>query len=265
LQVKSLKSLNILVAEDDKVNQTLIKAIFKKIGCAYVIVDTGMKILESLKTSSYDLILMDIEMPDMDGYEATIKIRQELSAPVSEIPIISTTAHINDSHLKKCMEVGMNDFIFKPIKLEELVSKIKQVLGNIEDDGELDAVALTAQPDQNKALFNFKSLAVACGDNPTIAKNILRLFISQTPDNMKQLKDFLSTTDWNGFKNLCHKAKSSYALLGFEQVRKLLEEMENDCAQNNFNVTKFETNLSLIDMINTNIIQILEDTLKNEN
>jgi CheY-like chemotaxis protein/HPt (histidine-containing phosphotransfer) domain-containing protein len=263
LQTRSLKSLKILVAEDDKVNQTLLKAIFKKIGCEYAMVDTGMKILENLQGATYDLILMDIEMPDMDGYEATIKIRKEFSPPISEIPIISTTAHINDAHLRKCLEVGMNDFVFKPIQTEDLVAKIKLVLGNIDDDGQATSSASNTRATEKKG-FNFQSLVMACGDNPAVAKNILKLFISQTPENMKQLKDYLSAADWNNFKNICHKVKSSYALLGFEQVKKILEEMENDCAQNNLNVNKFESNLSLIDVINTNIIQTLEETIKNE-
>jgi CheY-like chemotaxis protein/HPt (histidine-containing phosphotransfer) domain-containing protein len=261
LQTKKLKSLKILVAEDDRVNQTLIKAIFKKIGCEYVVVDTGKKVLEKLQQASYDVILMDIEMPDMDGYEATVKIRKEL---LSQIPIISTTAHINESHLKKCFDVGMNGYVLKPVKLKELVAEIKEALPDVQDDTVFEEEDV-ASGSENKTLFNFNSLVIACGGSPSIAKNILKLFISQTPGNMKDLKIFLEKKEWESFKNLCHKMKSSYALLGFQQVKKILEEMENDCSQNVFNVVKFESNLSLIEMINASIVGTLEETLRNEN
>jgi CheY-like chemotaxis protein/HPt (histidine-containing phosphotransfer) domain-containing protein len=260
LQTKKLKSLKVLVAEDDKVNQTLIKAIFKKIGCEYAIVDTGKKVLEKLQQESYDVILMDIEMPDMDGYEATIKIRKELS---SQIPIISTTAHINDSHLKKCFDVGMNGYVLKPVKLKEIVEEIKQVLPEVHDDTVFEDEDVPSG-NEGKTLFNFNSLVIACGGSPAIAKNILKLFISQTAGNMKDLKTFLEKQEWESFKNLCHKMKSSYALLGFQQVKKILEEMENDCSQRIFNVAKFESNLSLVEVINSNIVGTLEETLKNE-
>jgi CheY-like chemotaxis protein/HPt (histidine-containing phosphotransfer) domain-containing protein len=263
LQTKKLKSLKILVAEDDRVNQTLIKAIFKKIGCEYIVVDTGKKVLEKLQHDSYDVILMDIEMPDMDGYEATVKIRRELPLPLSQIPIISTTAHINESHLKKCFEVGMNGYVLKPVKLKDLVAEIKDVIPEIHDDTIFEDDE--ASPgNENKTLFNFNSLVIACGGSASIAKNILKLFISQTSGNMKDLKTFLEKQEWESFKNLCHKMKSSYALLGFQQVKKILEDMENECSQNIFNVTKFESNLSLVEMINSNIVIALEETLKNE-
>jgi CheY-like chemotaxis protein len=260
LQTRSLNSLRILVAEDDKVNQALAKAILKKIGCSYTIVDTGLKILETLKNSSYDLILMDIEMPDMDGYQATAKIRSQDTTTQSAIPIIAITAHVSEKELKKCLEVGMNDYIFKPIKLQELLKKIKTVIDI--DESILEEPADLNQEDTK--VFSLENLSAACGNNLVVAKNIVKLFLAQTPANMKQLNDYLHQFDWSAFKNHCHKMKAVYALLGFQDVKKYLEEMENDCAQNNVNIVKFESYLALIQDANTAIIQSLEQALITE-
>jgi CheY-like chemotaxis protein len=262
LQTKSLKSLNVLVAEDDKVNQALVKSLLKKMGCSYTVVDTGVKVLESLKSSSFDLILMDVEMPEMDGYQTTIKIRQDFASPESTIPIITTTAHVNENDIKKCMDVGMNDYVQKPIKLHELLKKIKGLIEDV-DITELQEDEPVGQTPADNA-FKFSNLAAACGNNPAIAKNIIKLFLSQSPENIKQLRVYLDAADWNNYKNLCHKMKAAYALLGFPEIKKLLEEMEHDCAQNNINVVKFESNFKLIQNANITIKQVLEETLEKE-
>jgi CheY-like chemotaxis protein/HPt (histidine-containing phosphotransfer) domain-containing protein len=262
LQTKSLKSLNVLVAEDDKVNQALVKSLLKKMGCSYTIVETGVKALECLKNSSFDLILMDVEMPEMDGYQTTIKIRQDFSPPLSNIPIISTTAHVKENDIKKCMDVGMNDYVVKPIKLPELLKKIKSLIKDID----ITEFQLEETPNQTSAenVFKFSNLSAACGNNPAIAKNIIKLFLSQSPENMRQLGEFLGAADWDNYKNLCHKMKAAYALLGFPDVKKHLEEMEHDCSQNNINVAKFESYVTLIRNTNTTIKQVLEETLEKE-
>jgi CheY-like chemotaxis protein/HPt (histidine-containing phosphotransfer) domain-containing protein len=261
--MKSLKSLKVLVAEDDKVNQALVKSLLNKMGCSYTVVDTGIKVLESLKNSSFDLILMDVEMPEMDGYQTTIKIRQDFSSPLSTIPIISTTAHVEENDIKKCMDVGMNDYVIKPIKLPELLKKIKALIKDI-DVTEFQLEDAAPSQTNNDNVFKFSNLSAACGNNPAIAKNIIKLFLSQSPENMKQLQAFLDAADWSNYKNLCHKMKAAYALLGFPDVKKHLEEMEHDCAQNNFNVTKFESYVILIQDTNTTIQRVLEQTLQEE-
>jgi CheY-like chemotaxis protein len=206
---------------------------------------------------------MDVEMPEMDGCQATIKIRQELTSPHSTIPIISTTANANEQDLKKCMDAGMNDYVLKPIKLPELLKKIKSLFSDI-DIEELKVDEVPDSSNTTDKVFNFNALAAACGNNPAIAKNIMKLFLSQSPENMKQLKAFLEAADWPNYKNLCHKMKATYALLGFPDIKKYLEEMENDCSENNINVAKFESYVSLLQETNSTIKTALEETLEKE-
>lgn len=116
-----IKSLRVLVAEDIALNQLLIKIILSDFGFQYEIVDNGKNAIEKLQTNSYDIILMDLHMPEMNGFEATEYIRKTMK---SQIPIIALTADVSIADVSKCKEFGMDDYIPKPIDENLLYSKI---------------------------------------------------------------------------------------------------------------------------------------------
>lgn len=123
--IKMFNNVKILIAEDNQLNQMLIKAILDKESIQYELAENGEQVLEKLKTTNFDLILMDIQMPIMDGVTATIEIRNNLK---SSIPIIALTANASVSDELKYKEVGMNDHLSKPFKREDLFNKIKRQL-----------------------------------------------------------------------------------------------------------------------------------------
>jgi len=116
-----IKTLRILVAEDVALNQLLIKMILSDFGFEFDIVGNGKIVLEKLQTNTYDIILMDLQMPEMNGFEATAYIRQTLK---SKIPIIALTADVTTADVSKCKEFGMDDYISKPINENVLYNKI---------------------------------------------------------------------------------------------------------------------------------------------
>src|SRR5690606_19256586 len=127
----SLKGIRILLAEDNYLNQVLAKAVLNKVNCTVDVAENGKTAIEKLKANPYDVVLMDIQMPEMDGYEATKYIRTRLERPLSEIPIIAMTAHALHTEVDKCLMIGMNDYISKPFKTGDLYSKIyKHVVEN---------------------------------------------------------------------------------------------------------------------------------------
>ena len=114
---------NILVAEDDKVNQVLIHSYLKKLGYSATIVENGQEAIDEIEAHHYDLILMDCQMPIMDGYRATSIIRDDLHL---QIPIIAVTANVAKEDKDKCFEVGMDDYISKPFKISDLQETIQK-------------------------------------------------------------------------------------------------------------------------------------------
>lgn len=122
-----IKSVRVLVAEDVALNKLLIKIILSDFGFEYEIVPNGKVAIEKLQTSTYDIVLMDLHMPEMNGFEATEYIRKTLK---SHIPIIALTADVTTMDISRCKEFGMDDYISKPINENLLYSKIIELVKN---------------------------------------------------------------------------------------------------------------------------------------
>jgi signal transduction histidine kinase len=123
-ELEALGKQKILLADDVRLNQLLAKTILDGYGFETDIADTGKMTIELLKENDYDIVLMDLMMPDMDGFEATRYIRTEMEAPKSTIPIIALTADITREDAEKCREAGMDDFVSKPFQEVDLINKI---------------------------------------------------------------------------------------------------------------------------------------------
>jgi PAS domain S-box-containing protein len=124
--VEPLKPRRILVAEDSSVNQLLAVAVLRKLGHSAHAVANGREAIEALRTASYDLVLMDCQMPELDGYQTTRLIRKAEETTGKHIPIVALTAHAMKSDERKCLESGMDDYIAKPLKKERLVEAIER-------------------------------------------------------------------------------------------------------------------------------------------
>jgi len=123
------RKIRILVAEDNPVNQKVAQALLRKMGFSSDVVANGMEAVSALQTIPYDLVLMDCQMPEMDGYEATILIRGNGSKALNPcIPIIAMTAFSMQGDREKCMQAGMNDFIAKPVQKRELEKRLARWL-----------------------------------------------------------------------------------------------------------------------------------------
>jgi len=122
-----LIGLRVLVAEDNKVNQLVVGKMLEKLGCVVFIAENGAEAAELYQTASYDVVLMDCQMPVMDGFEATAKIRElEAEAGGRHTPIIAATANAMKGDRERCIEVGMDDYLDKPIKMDALVVVISR-------------------------------------------------------------------------------------------------------------------------------------------
>ena len=124
-QDSQIKNIRVLVAEDIALNQLLIKMILSDFGFEHEIVENGKIAIEKLQTNTYDIILMDLQMPEMNGFEATEYIRKTMK---SQIPIIALTADVTKADVTKCKEYGLDDYIPKPINENLLYSKIVELV-----------------------------------------------------------------------------------------------------------------------------------------
>lgn len=122
----SVKGKKVLLVEDNKINQMVAGKLLEKFGYAYDIAENGLQAVEKATSNHYDTILMDCQMPVLDGFEATQRIRQLEQTGSQHTPIIGLTANALAGDREKCLACGMDDFTTKPIKLDELASKLAQ-------------------------------------------------------------------------------------------------------------------------------------------
>jgi two-component system, sensor histidine kinase and response regulator len=128
------KAARILLAEDNAVNQKLVMRLLEKRGLLVTAAGNGKEVLAALEKQSFDLVLMDVQMPEMDGFEATARIRQEEKATGAHLPIIALTAYAMKGDEERCRAAGMDDYIPKPVRPQDLFSAIHRLLPQITGD-----------------------------------------------------------------------------------------------------------------------------------
>ena len=225
-----LQKIRVLIAEDNYMNQQLVRHLMKSWSMDHLIVNTGLEAVEELRNNSYSIVLMDIQMPDMDGYTATSIIRKELD---NDVPIIAMTAHAMVGEKEKCLQLGMNDYVSKPIK--------ETVLYNI--------IARHAQhiPEKNDhpAHIKLDYLHQLSGHDANFEKEILNQFIIQVPTELSQLEESINESDFDMVRRVAHSLKSTVGYVGLaDDLHPYLEEIEKDAAVQN--VAHFEKNFNYV-------------------
>lgn len=220
-----IKNLKVLVVEDIPLNQLLMKTLLDDFGFDRDIADNGKIAIEKLKTKDFDIILMDLQMPEMNGFEATDYIRNVMH---SNIPIIALTADVTTVDLAKCKAVGMNDYIAKPVDERILYSKI------------IGLIKRTAMVDNNskKEKVSSEEKVIRCTDlgylntrtksNPALMMEMISLYLEQTPMLICVMKKSMEEKDWNSLHSAVHKMIPSFAIMGinadFENMARKVQE-----------------------------------------
>jgi len=218
----------ILVAEDNPVNQEVILNILKLYGFQADLADDGLKALELWKKNPYDLILMDCQMPVRDGYEVTEVIRDMEKESHTHIPIVALTAHALKGDREKCLAAGMDDFLSKPFKRQQLLDILRKWAGEAPlRKGE--ALPLPENP-ATESIIDFNALenirSLESPDNPGILEKVINIFLREAPEIIQMLRQAILDQDAETVRQKAHYLKSSSANLGaFLQVE-LCKELE---------------------------------------
>lgn len=209
----------ILLIEDNLLNQKLAKNVLNNQGYNVEIADNGTLGLELLKKHPYDLILMDIQMPELDGYQTAEIIREELGL---NIPIIAMTAHSILGEKEKCLKAGMDDFISKPFDQEELFKKIENLLLQSEKRTENDFSGISSSDMDLSYLMDLSN------GNVDFEKEMISLFVHQVPKEMLNLHSAFNEHEFNKITEISHKLKSSVDIFDFKDISDHLKAIMND-------------------------------------
>jgi CheY-like chemotaxis protein len=206
-----ITGIKVLVAEDIILNQLLMRTLLDDFGFECDIADNGKIAIEKIQSKKYDVILMDLQMPEMNGFEATDFIRNELK---SDIPIIALTADVTTVDLAKCTAVGMNDYIAKPVDEKVLYSKI---IGIVKKTSTVTETSLDVQPEGIKNKFtNLDYLNTRTKSNPALMMEMISLYLVQTPLLVMSMKKGFKDKDWNTLQTAVHKMIPSFSIMGID-------------------------------------------------
>lgn len=242
----TLKNVKVLVVEDIPLNQLLMKTLLDDFGFECELAANGKIAIEKLKQQVYSVILMDLQMPEMNGFEATEYIRNKLQV---DTPIIALTADVTTADLAKCRAVGMNDYIAKPVDERLLFSKIVSHIQKYETMRGQQAEVIAIKKER---CINLEYLGHRTKSDPKLMMEMISLYLEQTPPLISSMKKSLQEKDWDGLQAAAHKIIPSFSIMGinsdFENMAKklqdyatgqqqadsipgLVQELENICLQ----------------------------------
>ena len=205
----NIKDTKILVVEDMELNQLLMKTLLDDFGFECEIASNGKIAIEKLETKKYDIILMDLQMPEMNGFEATEYIRNTLK---SAIPIIALTADVTTVDLEKCKAVGMNDYISKPVDerllYSKLISIVKKPIMIIEHK---ERQGVTTESVKYVDMCYLNKLTKS---NSKLMAEMISAYLSQTPPLITVMKQSFKDKNWSLLQATVHKMLPSFSIMG---------------------------------------------------
>lgn len=198
------RKLRILVAEDNPVNQIILVRFLEQYGHTVAVVGDGEQAVAALENEAYDVVLMDIQMPNLDGFGATTKIRQREQTSGRHTPIIAVTANVVAGEKEQCLGMGMDGYVVKPVNVPELLRTI----------GDFDSASVI--PAEEDALI----APLAQHD-----EEVVSLFLTDTPDKIAELRRAWEQTDFDAVRRIAHYLKGSAMYLGEREMTRLCEDI----------------------------------------
>jgi len=217
------RKIHILVVEDNEMNQNLLKHLLNGWKLSFDIVNNGFKALESLQTGRYDLVLMDVQMPGMDGYTATQEIRLKLKL---DIPVIAMTAHAFAGEREKCLGYGMNEYVAKPINERELYSLITQFTGMANARAEFKKDINNGDHSAYR-FINLQYMRDISEGNKEYERTVTEQFLEAIPLDIAALESAWTNQDSVTLRQTAHNMKTNVSVMGLlEKLKPWLDELE---------------------------------------
>jgi len=218
---ESKRRLNILLSEDNPINQKVAAEMVKKMGHTVIVAGDGKEALSTLEQHTFDLILMDVQMPEMDGIEATRAIREREKITGEHVPIVALTAYAMKGDKERFLDAGMDDYISKPVRSKELSEIIERVVYSAEIDRErLSKVSIDG------AVLDKAELLDQIGGDFSLLRKIVELFIEGYSKNLDEMRDAIRDRDPQRLHKTAHRLKGSASTLAATLTRDAAHRLE---------------------------------------
>ncbi|MHC1788939.1 response regulator [Solidesulfovibrio sp.] len=251
------RPLAILLAEDNPINQIYVQELLEMDGHEVVVAHTGRRALEALRKKRFDVILMDIQMPEMDGMEATRAIRADASGDFDpQIPIVALTAHALKGDRETFLRAGMNEYLSKPVSPGDLASALNRVMDALAGQ---TAVQEAAQADDGLILDWTELLAKARGNTGFLMK-LFGAFVAEQPGNLASMRDALNLPDLGHLAFLAHSLKGASATMCAPQLREACHDLERAARSND--LPRAEAAFRSMECAMDDVLRAMRDKLK---
>jgi len=207
------RKLNLLLAEDNAVNQTLAIRLLEKMGHAVTLANNGLEAVQHWQTNPFDAILMDVDMPEMNGYEATQRIRELEKANGKHITIVAMTAHAMQGAREECLRHGMDGYLTKPIDTEALWRELDNLAQSI--------TGKTASEEKRRerlTVVDFAKVREMMDDSRELYDEIVRLFLTDTPVHLQQIREAILSADGDAVRHSAHTIKGMVGIFAAERA-----------------------------------------------
>ena len=221
--------MKVLLAEDNAVNRTLARRLLEKRGHTVVVVENGRQALEALERETVDLVLMDVQMPEMDGLEATAAIRGKEKTTGGHLPIIALTAHAMKGDRERCIAAGADDYLTKPIRTAELFEALDRLRGA--EFQASDTASISKAPEA--PTFDVASALEHVEGDRELLDEIVRIFCEQCPKTVSEMQSAVQLADLPLVERAAHSLKGSASNLGASGVAQSAAELEQTARSGN--------------------------------
>ncbi len=233
-----LPRLRVLLAEDNEINQELARELLEKRGHTVLVAANGREALAVLDRQPVDLVLMDVQMPELDGLAATAAIRQREQGTSEHLPIIALTAHAMKGDRERCLAAGMDAHVSKPLQAGRLFEAVRNALAGkkqpdaVSDDG---ARRVSGQESRTEALFDYAAALKRAANDPALLRRMIQLFLDRFPAQMEAIQSAILRQDARELERAAHKIHGSLATFGAKSAvlaARRLEELAPAAAWN---------------------------------
>jgi CheY-like chemotaxis protein/HPt (histidine-containing phosphotransfer) domain-containing protein len=222
---QAARPLRVLLAEDNLVNQKLAVRLLEKAGHTVAVTNNGVEALDAIQRHAFDVVLMDVQMPVMGGFEATALLRQRERGTGRHLPVVATTAHAMKGDREQCMAAGMDAYIAKPIQTHELFAVLAELFPVEEKEAAAESPLEPAVEGDRSVWDAEVALANAAGD-PDLRRELAELFLDESPRLVVQLAEAAAVRDGANATRLAHALKGSAATVGAFAFRDAAERLE---------------------------------------
>jgi PAS domain S-box-containing protein len=210
------RPLRVLLAEDSIVNQRLAVGLLERHGHRVTIADNGHQAVTHAERNNFDVILMDLQMPELDGLEATRRIREHERTTGRHVPIIAMTAHALKGDRQRCLEAGMDEYVAKPVRERQLLVAMRTVLGEEVPPLPDELPEELSQPDTD--VIDWEAALKICAGDPNLLRDIALAFLEEHPRRIEEIQKAIDASDWELLHRSAHTIKGSMRYFGARAV-----------------------------------------------